>query len=138
VAIRPAAISRITITVPEEPPDEPPSPELTGVTEVVFVFLSLPLRLEWDFLSSAGEDDVVDAEVVPVTTLLDPPLLEDCFPEEGTLGRYSWPDGVPAAAVAAPVARATQSAVIVIRRVIEAMGGEDTEFVGNGPGPTCT
>ncbi len=89
--------------------------------------------------SLADEDEEDEGVVVVTAPALVPPDCsppEDFLPDEGTLGRYSCPEGSAAAtgAASAAVSAATQSAVIVIRRVIESMGGEDTEFLGERRG----
>jgi hypothetical protein len=141
--ITPAAISRMTMSPPEEPPSEPSSLELTGATAVVSVFFSpLPDFLEPDPFSPSlpvpelEEDEVVVVGVeVGLEVVVDCSPPDDFLPDDGTLGRYSCPEGAAVAGVAtAAASAATQSAVSVNRTVIEAMGGEDTEFLGKGAG----
>jgi hypothetical protein len=124
----PAAISKTMRTTPEEdPPEDPSSPEEAGTTAVVAVFwlfFSLPVDFFLALPPPVEEDAVVEVEVGAVAV---EPLPPDdvCLPEEGTLGRYSDPDGAAMADVAttAASAAAMQRAVNVIRAVIEAMGG---------------
>ena len=126
--ITPPMIRSTTGALPEPPPDDPSS-ELTGATAFVSV-LSPCLSLSLLAFSPVGalSAGVVAAVVVPgvVDEPLLPPSFADLLPvAEGTLGRYSWPEGAAnAGAVLTAAAAATrQSAAAVLQMVVKRGGG---------------
>jgi hypothetical protein len=112
------------------PPPEESSFELAGLTAVVFVLpdFASPAFLWGVVPVDAGvvlvEVEVVVAEVPEVP--LEPPAPADLSPvADGTLGRYSCPDGAAAtdAAITAAVAAARQIPANVLLVVVKASGG---------------
>lgn len=122
--ITPPMIRMMIGAIPIPPPEES-SVEAAGVTAVAFVLPGFALPGLCFFGVVPAEAEVVLVEVVATGALSEPPVAADLSPvAEGTLGRYSCPDGAPAAdaAITAAVAAARQTAATVLLVVVKAGG----------------
>jgi hypothetical protein len=124
--ITPPTIRMMIGAIPIPPPEES-SVEAAGVRVAAFVLpdFALPELCFCGVVPAEGEAEVVPVEVVAAGALSEPPVAADFSPvAEGTLGRYSCPDGAPAAdaAITAAVAAARQTAATVRLMVVKARG----------------